>query len=139
MNPALCDEKPASNCLSYGIAFKSVCRCKRNKGQLYFQIGLTRTILRNILLFHCLFRVSLSGLLTFVFLQCLYCNSLLGSLLTSALQTDKGIPTRTLCQNNQGTVKIEQKPVAMGDRTTHRILSPERTPFQNGINGKSHL
>jgi hypothetical protein len=27
----------------------------------------------------------------------------------------------------------------MGDRTTHGTLSPERTPFQNGINGKSHL
>jgi hypothetical protein len=27
----------------------------------------------------------------------------------------------------------------MGDRTTYGTLSPERTPFQNGINGKSHL
>jgi hypothetical protein len=49
-------------------------------------------------------------------------------------QTGKGIPTRTLCQKNQGTVKIKQKPVTMGDRTIHRTLSPERTPFQNGTN-----
>jgi hypothetical protein len=47
--------------------------------------------------------------------------------------------TRNLCQKNQGTVKIKQKPVAMGDRTTCGSLSPERTPFQNRINGQSHL
>jgi hypothetical protein len=39
-----------------------------------------------------------------------------------------------LCQMNQGTVKIKQKPLTMGDRTTYRTLSPERTPLQNGIN-----
>jgi hypothetical protein len=49
-------------------------------------------------------------------------------------QAGKGIPTRTLCQKNQGTVNIKQKPVKMGDRTTLRALSPERTPLQNGIN-----
>jgi hypothetical protein len=38
-------------------------------------------------------------------------------------QTRKGIPTRTLCQKNQGTVKIKQKLVTMGDRTTHRAPS----------------
>jgi hypothetical protein len=43
------------------------------------------------------------------------------------------IPTRTLCQKNQGIVKSKQKPVMMGDRITHRTLSPERTPLQNGI------
>jgi hypothetical protein len=32
------------------------------------------------------------------------------------------------------TVKIKQNSVTMGDRTTHRTLSPERTAFQNGIN-----
>jgi hypothetical protein len=53
-------------------------------------------------------------------------------------QTGKGIPTRILCQKNQGAVKIKQKPVTMW-RTTHRTLSPERTPLQNGINEQSHL
>jgi hypothetical protein len=49
-------------------------------------------------------------------------------------QTGEGIPTRILCQKNEGTVKIKQKPVRMGNRTTHRTLSPERTPLQNEIN-----
>jgi hypothetical protein len=31
------------------------------------------------------------------------------------------------------------RPVVMGDMTTHGTLSPVRTPFQNGNNGKSHL
>jgi hypothetical protein len=52
----------------------------------------------------------------------------------TGLKTGKGIPIRTLCQKDQGTVKIKQKPVTMGDRTTHRTLSPERTPLQIGIN-----
>jgi hypothetical protein len=45
-----------------------------------------------------------------------------------------GNPTRILCQKDRGTVNIKQKPVAMGDRTTHRTLSPERTAPQNGNN-----
>jgi hypothetical protein len=49
-------------------------------------------------------------------------------------QTGKGIPTRALCQKDQGTVKIKQKPVTMADRTTHGKMSPERTPLQFGIN-----
>jgi hypothetical protein len=36
-------------------------------------------------------------------------------------------------------LKIKQKPVTVGDRNTYGTLSPERTPFQNGINGKSHM
>jgi hypothetical protein len=47
--------------------------------------------------------------------------------------------TRTLCQKNQGTVKIKQKPVMLGGRTTYRTPSPERTPFQNGIDRQSYL
>jgi hypothetical protein len=47
-------------------------------------------------------------------------------------QTGKGILTRTLCQKNQGNVKTKQKPVTIGDRTSYRILSPERTSLQNG-------
>jgi hypothetical protein len=38
-------------------------------------------------------------------------------------QIDKGIPTRILCQKNQGTVKIKQIPVTMGDMTTHRTFT----------------
>jgi hypothetical protein len=49
------------------------------------------------------------------------------------------VPIRTLCQKKQGTVKTKQKPVIMGDRTTHRALSPKRAPLQNGIDEQSHL
>jgi hypothetical protein len=48
-------------------------------------------------------------------------------------QTGRRIPTKILCQKNQGTVRTKQKPgVTVGDRTTYRTLSPERTPFRNG-------
>jgi hypothetical protein len=50
-------------------------------------------------------------------------------------QISKGIPTRTICQKDQGTLKTKQRPVAVGDRTTNGTLSPERTPVQNGIDG----
>jgi hypothetical protein len=40
------------------------------------------------------------------------------------------MPAFIICQKNQGTVKSKQKPVTMCDRTTHRTLSPERTPLQ---------
>jgi hypothetical protein len=53
-------------------------------------------------------------------------------------ETGKGIHTRTCCQKNQGTVETKQQPVAVGDRTTHSTLSPERTPLQSGIIGYSH-
>jgi hypothetical protein len=49
-------------------------------------------------------------------------------------QTGKGIPTKTLYQKNQGTVKTKQKPVTVGDRTTYGTMSPERKPLQNGVN-----
>jgi hypothetical protein len=51
----------------------------------------------------------------------------------TGLKTDKGNSTRTLCQRKQGDVNTKQDPVTMGDRSTHRILSPGRTPLQNGI------
>jgi hypothetical protein len=44
------------------------------------------------------------------------------------------LTARSLCQKNKKSVKIKQKPVTMGDRTSHRTLSPERTSLQNGIN-----
>jgi hypothetical protein len=50
-----------------------------------------------------------------------------------------GVPTRTQrdrgiltgIQKNQGTIKTKQKAVAVGDRNTHKVLSPERTYLQN--------
>jgi hypothetical protein len=42
--------------------------------------------------------------------------------------------TGSLCQQNMGAVNIKQKPVMMGGRTTHRALSPKRTPFQTVTN-----
>jgi hypothetical protein len=44
-----------------------------------------------------------------------------------------------LCQKNEGSVKTKQRPVKMGGRTTYRILSPKRTPFQIGTDWWSHL
>jgi hypothetical protein len=32
-------------------------------------------------------------------------------------------------------LKLNLKPVALGQGTTHTTLSPERTPLQNGIDG----
>jgi hypothetical protein len=37
---------------------------------------------------------------------------------------------RALCQKNEGSVKVKQRPVKMGGRTTYRTLSPKRAPFQ---------
>jgi hypothetical protein len=36
----------------------------------------------------------------------------------------------TLCQKNNGFVKVKQRPVKMGGRTTYRTLSPNGAPFQ---------
>jgi hypothetical protein len=44
-----------------------------------------------------------------------------------------------LCQNTQLTVKIKQKPVTVGVRTTYRIMSPKRTHFQSRIDKRSYL
>jgi hypothetical protein len=48
-------------------------------------------------------------------------------------QTGKGNYTRALCQKNEGFVEVKQRPIKMGGRTIYKTLSPERTPFQNGI------
>jgi hypothetical protein len=53
-------------------------------------------------------------------------------------QSGKRTHTRTLYQKNQETVKIKQKPVTVGGRTTNRILSLRRTHFQNRIDGLSY-
>jgi hypothetical protein len=50
-------------------------------------------------------------------------------------QTKGLIHTRTLCQKNQGTLKIKQKPVTVGGRTTYRTLSHKRTSFQTENDG----
>jgi hypothetical protein len=47
-------------------------------------------------------------------------------------QTGKRTYTRTLCQKNGGTVKIEQKPATVGGGTVYRTPSPKRTPLQTG-------
>jgi hypothetical protein len=45
-----------------------------------------------------------------------------------AMQLDRKLPVAPTLQG--GTVKIKQKPVMMGDRTTYnRTLSPKRIPF----------
>jgi hypothetical protein len=41
--------------------------------------------------------------------------------------------TRVLCQENEGSVEIKQRPIKMGSRTVYKTLSPKRTPFQTGI------
>jgi hypothetical protein len=35
-------------------------------------------------------------------------------------QTGQGAFTRTLCQKKEGTVKIKQRPIKMGERTIYR-------------------
>jgi hypothetical protein len=48
-------------------------------------------------------------------------------------QRGKGTHTRALCQKNEGSVKVKQRPVKMAPRTTYRALSPKRASFQIGI------
>jgi hypothetical protein len=48
-------------------------------------------------------------------------------------QTGKGTYPWVLCQKNEGSVEVKQRPIKMGDRTIYRTLSPKRTPFQTGI------
>jgi hypothetical protein len=42
----------------------------------------------------------------------------------------KGTYTRALCQKNEGSVDIKQRPTKMGGRTAYRTLSPKRATFQ---------
>jgi hypothetical protein len=49
-------------------------------------------------------------------------------------QTGKQTYTRALCQKNEGSLKIKQRPIKMGGRTLYRTLSPKRTPFQTATN-----
>jgi hypothetical protein len=48
-------------------------------------------------------------------------------------QIGKGIYIRTLCQKNEGSAEIKQRPVKMGGRTTYWTLPPKGAPFQNGV------
>jgi hypothetical protein len=43
------------------------------------------------------------------------------------------VDTRALCQKNEVSVEAKQRPVKMDDRTIYR------TPFQTGIDRRSHL
>jgi hypothetical protein len=45
----------------------------------------------------------------------------------------KGTYIWALCQKNEGSLKIKQRPVKMDGRTTYWTLPPKRTPFQNGV------
>jgi hypothetical protein len=47
--------------------------------------------------------------------------------------TGKGTYTRALCQKNEGSVEIKQRPIKMEGRTIYRTLSPKRRPFQIAI------
>jgi hypothetical protein len=48
-------------------------------------------------------------------------------------QTGKMTYMRALCQKNEGSVQIKQRPIKMGGRTLYRTLSPKRAPFQTRI------
>jgi hypothetical protein len=54
-------------------------------------------------------------------------------------QTGKGTYIWTLCQKNEGSVKIKQRPVKMGGRTTYWTLPPKMTPSRNGVDRRPNL
>jgi hypothetical protein len=45
----------------------------------------------------------------------------------------KGTYIWALCQKNEGSVEIKQRPIRMGGRTTYWTLPPKRTPIQLGL------
>jgi hypothetical protein len=59
--------------------------------------------------------------------------------LTPWSSTGQGTYTRALCQKNEGSVEIKQRPIKMGGRTLYRTLSPKRALFQTGIDWWPHL
>jgi hypothetical protein len=48
-------------------------------------------------------------------------------------QTSKRTYIRALCQKNEGSVEIKQRPTKMGCTTTYWTLSPKMASFQIGI------
>jgi hypothetical protein len=58
---------------------------------------------------------------------------------TTGVKTGKRTYTGFLCQKNEGSAEIKQRPTKMGGRTIYRTLSPKRTPFQTGIDRGPHL
>jgi hypothetical protein len=48
-------------------------------------------------------------------------------------QTGKGSYTRAFCEKNDGSVKIKQRPVKMGDRTIYRTLSSKGHLLKVGL------
>jgi hypothetical protein len=49
------------------------------------------------------------------------------------------LPSRTLCRMDEGTIRTTYELAEMGENTTYRLLSPERTPLQIWTNQRSHL
>jgi hypothetical protein len=49
------------------------------------------------------------------------------------------LQSRALCKQDYRNIRIKYKAAEIGDRTTYRVLSPERTPFQIGTNQQPHL
>jgi hypothetical protein len=54
---------------------------------------------------------------------------------TTGLKQAKGTYIRTLCQKNEVSVEIKQRPIKMDGRTVYRTLSSKGSPFQTGIDG----
>jgi hypothetical protein len=53
---------------------------------------------------------------------------------TTGLKQAKGlIYIWALCQKNELSVEIKQRPVKVGGRTNYQTLPPQRAPFQNGV------
>jgi hypothetical protein len=47
-------------------------------------------------------------------------------------QTGKGTYTRALCQKNEGSVEVKQRPIKTGGKTIYKTKSPKRTSFKTG-------
>jgi hypothetical protein len=50
-----------------------------------------------------------------------------------SMQSTTRLHIRAICQKKEVSVRVKQRPVKMGGRTTYRTLSPKRAPFQIGI------
>jgi hypothetical protein len=48
-------------------------------------------------------------------------------------QTGKGTYTRTLCQKNEESVEIKQRPIKMDSKTIYRTLSSKGIHFKTRI------
>jgi hypothetical protein len=48
----------------------------------------------------------------------------------TGLRQANGLTAGSSAKNNEGSIKIKQRPVKMGGRTLYRTMSPKRTRFQ---------